>query len=354
MHALRPRAGAAVPRSLAAATSASSPSTTPRSARRSAARASGSTPRTDEAITDALRLARGMTYKSAVAGHQPRRRQVGHRGRQQAAGPGGAVPRARPLRRDAGRPLHHRGGHRHQPGGHGVHQAGDRPRGRPARPVGRSLAGHGLRRVRRHEGRGQGAAGAATASSGKTVAVQGCGNVATHLCRHLHEEGVQAHRHRHRPGEGEAGGERDRRRRRWRPTRSTTRRPTSTRPARSAPPSTTTRSPRLKVEIIAGGANNQLAEDRHGDLLRAARHPLRPGLRDQRRRRDQRLRRAPPLAARARRRRRRARSTRRCSGSSRSPSASGSPPTARRTAWPSSASRRWRGWIGCGWGSGTR
>ena len=25
--------------------------------------------------------------------------------------------------------------------------------------------------------------------------------------------------------------------------------------------------PRLKVEIIAGGANNQLAEDRHGDLL---------------------------------------------------------------------------------------
>jgi leucine dehydrogenase len=25
--------------------------------------------------------------------------------------------------------------------------------------------------------------------------------------------------------------------------------------------------PRLKVEVIAGGANNQLAEDRHGDLL---------------------------------------------------------------------------------------
>src|SRR5438309_1858207 len=25
--------------------------------------------------------------------------------------------------------------------------------------------------------------------------------------------------------------------------------------------------PRLKVEIVAGGANNQLAEDRHGDLL---------------------------------------------------------------------------------------
>ena len=61
-----------------AAISASSRSTTPPWARRSAAPASGSTSSTEEAITDALRLARGMTYKSAVAGHQPRRRQVGH------------------------------------------------------------------------------------------------------------------------------------------------------------------------------------------------------------------------------------------------------------------------------------
>ena len=29
--------------------------------------------------------------------------------------------------------------------------------------------------------------------------------------------------------------------------------------------------PRLKVEIVAGGANNQLAEERHGDRARAAR-----------------------------------------------------------------------------------
>jgi leucine dehydrogenase len=49
------------------ATRASSPSTTPRSARRSAARASGTTERRGGLI-DVLRLARGMTYKAAVAG----------------------------------------------------------------------------------------------------------------------------------------------------------------------------------------------------------------------------------------------------------------------------------------------
>jgi leucine dehydrogenase len=33
------------------------------------------------------------------------------------------------------------------------------------------------------------------------------------------------------------------------------------------PSSTTTRSPEFKFEIIAGAANNQLAQERHGDLL---------------------------------------------------------------------------------------
>src|SRR5213080_1846395 len=56
---------------------------------------------------------------------------------------------------------------------------------------------------------------------------------------------------------------------------------------------------RLQVEIVAGAANNQLAEDRHGDEL-AARHHLRPRLRDQWRRADQRERRAARLGARAR------------------------------------------------------
>ena len=95
--------------------------------------------------------------------------------------------------------------------------------------------------------------------AGKTVAVQGCGNVAYYLCRHLHDEGVQAHRHRHRRREGASGW--------W--TRSAPRavapgrdlrpgRPTSTRPARSGATINDDTLPRLKVEIVAGGANNQL------------------------------------------------------------------------------------------------
>jgi hypothetical protein len=75
------------------------------------------------------------------------------------------------------------------------------------------------------------------------------------------------------------------------PTRSTAWRPTSTPPARWAP-----RQRRhhqvLKVGIVAGAANNVLAEERHGDELHRARHPLRTGLRDQRGRADQRVRRA--------------------------------------------------------------
>jgi glutamate dehydrogenase/leucine dehydrogenase len=86
---------------------------------------------TDEAITDALRLARGMTYKSAVAGINlggGKSVIIGDNKRSDRE----AVPGSRPLHTDAGRPLHHRGGHRHQPGRHGVHQAGNGPRGRTA------------------------------------------------------------------------------------------------------------------------------------------------------------------------------------------------------------------------------
>ena len=38
-----------------------------------------------EAVTDALRLSRGMTYKAALAGPRARRRKVGHPGRRAAA-----------------------------------------------------------------------------------------------------------------------------------------------------------------------------------------------------------------------------------------------------------------------------
>ena len=69
----------------------------------------------DEALTDVLRLSRGMTYKAAAAGPQPRRRQGGDHRRPQEGQERGAVPRLRRLRRLAGRPLHHRRGRRHRP-----------------------------------------------------------------------------------------------------------------------------------------------------------------------------------------------------------------------------------------------
>ena len=148
MHALRPRAGAAVarpelrllrhhrdPRHHARPGARRHPLLALRLHRRGHHRRAPAGARHD------LQVGRG--------GHQSGRRQVRHRGRQQAARPRGAVPRARPLHRDPGRPLHHGGGHRHEPGGHGVHQARDRPRGRPRRPLGRPVAGDGVRRVRR-------------------------------------------------------------------------------------------------------------------------------------------------------------------------------------------------------------
>ena len=114
---------------------------------------------TDEAVTDALRLARGMTYKAAVAGIN-----LGG-GKSVIIGDNRRVDREALFRAHGRfvetleRPLHHRGGRGHRPGRHGVHQAGDRPRRRPARPLGRSVAGDGVRHLRGDEGGGEGALG---------------------------------------------------------------------------------------------------------------------------------------------------------------------------------------------------
>jgi len=102
--------------------------------------------------------------------------------------------------------------------------------------------------------------------TGKTVAVQGCGKVAYYLCRHLHADGVNLvvtdiDQEKVKRVVGETG-------------------------AHAVAPDVIYDQPadvyapcalgatvnddtlgRLKVEIIAGGANNQLAEDRHGDEL---------------------------------------------------------------------------------------
>jgi len=101
---------------------------------------------------------------------------------------------------------------------------------------------------------------------GKTVAVQGVGNVGYHLCRYLRQEGAHL-------VVTDVDAEK-------------VKRAVSELAARAVPPGEIYHAraeilapcalgavindetlPRLKVEIIAGGANNQLAEERHGDLL---------------------------------------------------------------------------------------
>src|SRR5258707_6214565 len=52
---------------------------------------------TDEAVTDALRFGRGMTYKGAAAGLQPGGREAGVIRRQPASRPANPVPGHRPL-----------------------------------------------------------------------------------------------------------------------------------------------------------------------------------------------------------------------------------------------------------------
>ena len=109
----------------------------------------------EDALVDALRLARGMTYKAALAG-------LAHGGgksvimRPQARlRPRGALSRVRQIPRRSARPLHHRRGQRHRPRGHGGHPHGDQERHRHrsvARRLGRSVAVHGARRAARHRG----------------------------------------------------------------------------------------------------------------------------------------------------------------------------------------------------------
>jgi len=102
--------------------------------------------------------------------------------------------------------------------------------------------------------------------SGKTIAVQGCGKVATYLAQHLHAEGAKLivtdiDVEKVNRVVAETGA-----------------RPVSPEaiydqqadiyaPCALGATVNDDTLPRLKVQIIAGGANNQLAENRHGDLL---------------------------------------------------------------------------------------
>jgi leucine dehydrogenase len=104
------------------------------------------------------------------------------------------------------------------------------------------------------------------ALEGKSVAVQGAGNVAYHLCRHLHAEGVRLTATDIRPEKvkrvvAEFGAATV-------PPEAIYDQPADIyAPCALGATLNEETIPRLKVQVIAGAANNQLAEDRHGDEL---------------------------------------------------------------------------------------
>jgi leucine dehydrogenase len=220
---------------------------------------------TDEAITDALRLARGMTYKSAVAGIN-----LGG-GKSVIVGDNKRQDREA-LFRAHGRFVETLNGRYITAEDIGTspadmeyikletdHVAGLLGLSGDPSPVTAYGVYVGMKASAK-------ARWGSDSLKGKRVAVQGCGNVATHLCRHLHKEGVRLVVTDIDPAKVE--------------------RVVSETGADTVAPDAIYDVPadvyapcalgatinddtlaRLKVEIIAGGANNQLAEDRHGDLL---------------------------------------------------------------------------------------
>jgi leucine dehydrogenase len=220
---------------------------------------------TDEAITDALRLARGMTYKSAVAGIN-----LGG-GKSVIIGDNKRADREA-LFRAHGRFIETLGGRYITAEDIGTspadmeyikletdHVAGLLGLSGDPSPVTAYGVYVGMKAAARFRW-------GSDRLAGKTVAVQGAGKVAYHLMQHLHAEGsnlivTDIDEEKVKRAVREFG-------------------------ARPVPPGAIYDQeadifspnalgavinddtlPRLKVEIIAGGANNQLAEDRHGDLL---------------------------------------------------------------------------------------
>jgi len=220
---------------------------------------------TDEAITDALRLARGMTYKSAVAGIN-----LGG-GKSVIVGDNKRQDREA-LFRAHGRFVETLGGRYITAEDIGTspadmeyikletdHVAGLLGLSGDPSPVTAYGVYVGMKAAAKERW-------GSDSLKGKRVAVQGCGNVATHLCHYLHDEGVKLvvtdiDQAKVRRVVNETGAE-------------------SVAPDAIYDAQAEVYAPcalgatinddtlaRLKVEIIAGGANNQLAEDRHGDLL---------------------------------------------------------------------------------------
>jgi leucine dehydrogenase len=220
---------------------------------------------TDEAVTDALRLARGMTYKSAVAGIN-----LGG-GKSVIIGDNKRADREA-LFRAHGRFIETLGGRYITAEDIGTspvdmeyikletdHVAGLLGLSGDPSPVTAYGVYVGMKAAAKFRW-------GTDSLSGKTVAVQGAGKVAYHLMQHLQAEGSKlivtdiddekvrraVHEFGARPVS--PGAIYDQAANIFSPN------------ALGATINDETL-PRLKVEIIAGGANNQLAEDRHGDEL---------------------------------------------------------------------------------------
>ncbi len=220
---------------------------------------------TDEAITDALRLARGMTYKAAVAGIN--------------LGGGKAVILGdnRRLDREAlfrahGRFIETLGGRYITAEDIGTspadmeyikletdHVAGLLGLSGDPSPVTAHGVYVGMKAAAKVRW-------GSDSLSGKTVAVQGAGKVASYLCRYLHAEGVNLivtdiDAEKVARVVAETGA------RAVDPEAIYEQRAQVYAPCALGATINDATLPRFKVEIIAGGANNQLAEDRHGDVL---------------------------------------------------------------------------------------
>lgn len=220
---------------------------------------------TEEAITDALRLARGMTYKSAVAGIN-----LGG-GKSVIIGDNRRTDREA-LFRAHGRFIDTLGGRYitaedigtspadmeyikletdHVAGLLGL--SGDPS---PVTAYGVYVGMKATARVRWGNDR----------LAGRTVAVQGAGKVAYYLMQHLHRDGA-------RIVVADIDTERVRRAEQEFQARAAAPDAIYDQEADVFSPNALgavindDTLPRLKVEIVAGGANNQLAEDRHGDEL---------------------------------------------------------------------------------------
>ncbi len=220
---------------------------------------------TDEAVTDALRLARGMTYKAAVAGIN-----LGG-GKSVIMGDNRRVDREA-LFRAHGRFVETLNGRYITAEDVGTgpadmeyikletdHVAGLLGLSGDPSPVTAYGTYVGMKAAAK-------ACWGSDSLAGKTVSVQGAGNVAYHLCRHLHEDGVRLNVTDIRPEKvkrvvdefGAAGVA---------PDAIYDQKAHIYAPCALGATINDDTIPRLKVEIIAGAANNQLAEDRHGDEL---------------------------------------------------------------------------------------